>query len=451
MKTTLLILLSLVSVYIVSAQLVITPGAQFSIAGNMQITLQNTDLINNGNFTTGNSMISFTGNASSSISGSQPTRFSEIEINKNNNSSVLLQRAISVTQRIRFASGFLNLNGFNADLGITGHLDGEKENTRITGPNGGEVIFNVSLNSPTGSNPANLGVFISSGQNLGNTIIKRGHQSQVNGSGLGNSILRYYDIVPSNNTNLNATLRFRYLDEELNGFNENSLVFFESSNTINWTNLGFSSRDGAANFVEKNGISSFGRFTLSAAGNVLPARFILFNVKCEGNKTLITWKTTQEQNSRHFDIERSIDGSRWIVIGNLPAAGNSNIESSYFFTDHNSLQNSFYRIAKYDLDGNVRYSIVLRSSCAATDEVFSLWPNPVRDRAFINIVAGNESQAMIKVFDSKGALVKMQRANVLPGSNQLSIEMASFANGIYSVSADWNNGQSRKTARVVKQ
>ena len=139
------------------------------------------------------------------------------------------------------------------------------------------------------------------------------------------------------------------------------------------------------------------------------------------------------------------------VIGNLPAAGNSNIESSYSFTDNNSLQNSFYRIAEYDLDGNVRYSIVLRSSCTATDEVFSLWPNPVRDRIFINIVTSYESQAMIKVFDSKGALVKIQRANVLPGSNQLSIEMASFANGIYSVSADWNNGQSRKTVRVVKQ
>ncbi len=232
MKSTLLLLLSLLSAYIISAQLVITPGTQFSIAGNMQLTLQNTDLINNGNFTTGNSIISFTGNASSSISGNQPIQFSEIEINKTNNSSVLLQRAIGVSQRIRFSSGFLNLNGFNADLGTTGHLDGEQENTRITGPNGGEVIFNVNLNSPTGSNPANLGMFISSGQNLGNVTIKRGHQSQVNGSGLGNSILRYYDIVPANNTNLNATLRFRYLDEELNGFNENSLVFFESPNAI---------------------------------------------------------------------------------------------------------------------------------------------------------------------------------------------------------------------------
>lgn len=451
MKSTLLILLPLLSVYTVSAQLVITPGAQFSIAGNMQLTLQNTDLINNGNFTTGNSMISFTGNASSSISGSQPTRFSEIEINKTNNSSVLLQKAITVTQRIRFASGFLNLNGFNADLGTTGHLDGEQENTRITGSNGGEIIFNVSLNSPTGSNPANLGVFISSGQNLGNVIIKRGHQSQVNGSGLGNSISRYYDIVPDNNTNLNATLRFRYIDGELNGFNENSILFFESQNNSNWTSLGFTFRDVVANFVEKTAISSFGRFTLSGAGDVLPARFILFNAKCEGNKTLLTWKTSQEQNSSHFDIERSVDGSRWIVISNLPAAGNSTIERSYSLTDNNSLQNSFYRIVEYDLNGNLRYSIVLRSSCTSTDEVFSLWPNPVHDKMFINIVASNESQAMIKVFDSKGAFVKQQKATVLQGSNQLSMDMGSLANGIYTLSIDWNNGQTKKTVQVLKQ
>ena len=426
MKSTLLIQLSLLSVYAVSAQLAITPGAQFSITGNMQLTLQNTDLISNGNFTTGNSIASFTGNASSSISGSQPIQFSQIEINKTNNSSVLLQRTIGVTQRIRFASGFLNLNGFNADLGTTGHLYGEQENTRITGPNGGEVLFNVNLNSPTSSNPANLGVFITSGQNLGNTTIKRGHQSQVNGSGLGSSISRYYDIVPDNNTNLNAALRFRYIDGELNGLNENSILFFESQNNSNWTSLGFTSRDGVANFVEKTGISSFGRFTLSGAGNVLPARFILFNATCEGNKTLITWRTAQEQNSSHFDIERSVDGSRWIVVANLPAAGNSTIERIYSLTDNNSLQNSFYRIVEYDLNGNLRYSIVLRSSCTSTDEVFNLWPNPVHDRIFINIVSTNESQAIVKIFDSKGALVKMQKATVLQGSNQLSINMGSL-------------------------
>src|SRR5687767_10093702 len=134
MKSKLLILLQLLSACTISAQLLITPGAQFSVAGSLQLTLQNTDLVNNGNFTTGNSMTRFTGNASSSVGGSQPIQFNELEVNKTNNSSVLLQRTIGVTQRILFSSGFLNLNGFNADLGATGHLDGEQENTRAIGP-----------------------------------------------------------------------------------------------------------------------------------------------------------------------------------------------------------------------------------------------------------------------------------------------------------------------------
>ena len=164
----------------------------------------------------------------------------------------------------------------------------------------------------------------------------------------------------------------------------------------------------------------------------------------------ITWKTAQEQNSSHFNIERSVDGIRWSVIGNLPAAGNSSIETSYSFTDSNPVQNGYYRIGEYDLDGRVQYTSVLRSSCNTSD-VFNLWPNPVHDMVFINIVAGNESQAMIKLFDNKGALVKLQKATLLQGSNQLSVDMRALANGIYSLSADWNNGQMKKTIQVLKQ
>jgi hypothetical protein len=445
-----LAVLFLLSSYTLSAQLTITPGARFSVAGGTQLTLQNADFINNGNFTAGNGIISFTGNASSSIGGNQPIQFSEIEINKTNNNSVILQRAITVTNRLLFTAGFLNLNNFNADLSTTGHLDGESENTRVIGPNGGEVLFNVNLNSPTGSNPANLGIFITTNQDLGNVTIKRGHQSQANNPGTGMSVLRYYEILPTNNTNLDATLRFKYLDGELNGLDENSVEFFESENNINWTQLGFTSRDVTANFVEKRGISTFKRFTLFEPGNVLPVRFILFNARCEENKVFITWKTAQEQNSSHFDIERSVDGIRWTMIGDHPAAGNSNTERSYFFTDNNPLQNGFYRIAEYDLDRRVQYSSILRSSCNNANG-FRLWPNPVREMVFVNIVTDNQSQANIKLFDSKGALVKEQRATLLQGSNQLSVDMRSIANGVYSLYVDWNHGQIQKTMQIIKQ
>jgi len=58
---------------------------------------------------------------------------------------------------------------------------------------------------------------------------------------------------------------------------------------------------------------------------------------------------------------------------------------------------------------------------------------------------------MIKIFDSKGSLVKMQKAMVLQGSNQFSVDMKPLVSGVYSVSIDWNNGQMRKTVQVLKQ
>ncbi|HEX7903983.1 MAG TPA: T9SS type A sorting domain-containing protein [Chitinophagaceae bacterium] len=183
---------------------------------------------------------------------------------------------------------------------------------------------------------------------------------------------------------------------------------------------------------------------------LLPPRFTLFIANCEAGKVLITWKTAQEQNSSHFDIERSIEGANWTVIGSLPAVANSSIESSYSFTDNNPGQRGFYRIAEYGPDGQVHHTGILQSSCNVTD-VFKLWPNPVLNMAFIKIVSANNSQAIIKIVDSKGASVKIQRTTILQGSNQLSIGMQSMAKGVYSLSVYWNNGQSKKTIQILKQ
>ena len=442
------LLLLLLSVYTAPAQLTVLTGAEIFVIGDIPLSLHNTDLINNGIFSFGVNRTSFTGDLSSSISGSGNLRFFQLEVNKTGNNSVVLQKQINIVNSILFTSGNLNLNGFNADLETTGRLDGERENSRITGANGGHVLFSTLLNAPANTNPGNLGAFFTSSQNLGSVIIKRGHQSQ-SGAGLVNSILRYYDIVPSNNINLDQ-LQINYFDGELNGLDENSLVFFKSDNLVDWSAQGFDSRNITGNFVSKNNIASFSRWTLSNLNNPLPVRFILFNAKCEDNKILLTWKTAQEQNSNRFDIERTSDGIQWMVIGSVPAAGNSNTERTYSFTDNNPLPNSQYRIAEHSFDGRVQYTSILRSSCNSVD-VFRLWPNPTHDKVFINIVSSNESPVIINVFDSKGALVKMQSATLLQGSNQLSVDIRSLANGVYSVSADWNNGQMKKAVQVVKQ
>ena len=95
MKTILLLLFTL-SATCISAQLTITSGSALYLTGNVQLTLDNADLVNNGNFVAGNSKVSFIGNSSSFINGLQPIHFYEIEVNKAGGSLVTLQRNINI-------------------------------------------------------------------------------------------------------------------------------------------------------------------------------------------------------------------------------------------------------------------------------------------------------------------------------------------------------------------
>src|SRR5678809_707200 len=108
MKIKFYALLPLLSSFSASAQLTITPGAQFSILSDTKLTLQNTDLINNGNFTVATtSPISFTGDASSFIGGNEAVRFFKLEINKTRNQSVIIQKTISAGSSVSIISRFL--------------------------------------------------------------------------------------------------------------------------------------------------------------------------------------------------------------------------------------------------------------------------------------------------------------------------------------------------------
>ncbi len=99
-----------------------------------------------------------------------------------------------------------DLNGNTITLGTTANL---VENPGyLYGPSG-VITTTRPLSNINSLNVAGLGAKISTVSNLGNTTITRGHTQQT-GNG-NNSILRYYDISPTNNTLINVFLDFNYL------------------------------------------------------------------------------------------------------------------------------------------------------------------------------------------------------------------------------------------------
>lgn len=451
MRQCILFIAGILFFFSVAAQLKVQSGASIYLSGNAQVVLKDVDLMNDGTITVpANGRFTFNGTSNSIISGSIKPDFNELEIAKTGVDTLTLQNSVNVNGKIVFTSSLIDLNNNNIYLGSSAFLENENENSRVIGSAGGQLIFSTTLNAPVAANPANLGAIISSTQNLGAVTISRGHKSQTNGSFIGTSILRYFDITPTNNTALNATFRFQYFNHEMNGLPENNLLFWKSIDNVSWSNQGFTSRDTLNNYVEKTGIADLSRWTLSPANSLLPVQFSLFNVFCSDNSVLINWKTAQEQNLTGFTVQKSQDGTNWSSIGMIRSAGNSNIEQAYTFTDdHPFALGAMYRVSASDLNGNNFISSTMHVSCESKDG-FKIWPNPVQETLWVNITATANAAANVKIFDSKGTLVKTKQVGIMTGSNQFDINIKTLPAGTYRIMVEWDNGQMQRSMNIIK-
>jgi hypothetical protein len=175
-----------------------------------------------------------------------------------------------VSKKVQFVSGKLDLNNQTLTLGSNAYLQDETESSRIIGPNGGEVQITKTLNAPSAVNAGNLGAVITSSVNLGTVTIKRLHKT-ANESGSG-KVKRFYEITPTTNSSLNATLRLHYFDAELNGVSESALTILKrTSSNASWTQLGASTRNSSSNYVEKTGVGSLFQYALAATAPSLTA------------------------------------------------------------------------------------------------------------------------------------------------------------------------------------
>ena len=419
--------------------------ATITTASNTYLVIDELDLVNNGTFSQTNGIVRFTGTVNKNISGNNTIQFYKLDLAKTGSAQLVLQKNISVDNEINFISGLLNLNNYNILLGNNALLANENENSRIIGSTGGYVEINTILNAPSSSNPGNLGATISSSSNLGNTIIRRGHQSQTNGSGGGYSILRYYDIIPTNNSALNATLRFQYFDAELNSLDENSLVLWRSPDNVSWNEMGFTSRNTSTNYVELNGINDFSRWTLSSSGNALPVQWNSFNGQCIGNKTRISWRTEMEINSKYFIVQASNNAVAWVNMDTLPAAGNSNAPLLYIYTAASPNSGiAYYRILQQDINGIFKLSPVLRINCD-TKHLFTVYPNPTRNEVWVSLHLPVNGNIDLMIYDNYGRLVRKETKKLQSGQNIFSIDLFNFPAGIYTLLLKQKN-----ELRVVK-
>jgi hypothetical protein len=178
-----------------------------------------------------------------------------------------------------------------------------------------------------------------------------------------------------------------------------------------------------------------------------PLTLVDFTAKPGNQTTQLNWSTASEINTSHFEIEKSLNGTSFSVIGSIKAAGNSTSTKSYSFRDQQASNgNNYYRLKMIDLDGKFTYSkvVAVRMNGKTT---LQLSPNPAKNILFVQ-ATGNDKNSLVQITDGAGKIVKEQRI-ILNGTTSFSIDISNLPRGLYYFSL--RSGSKIQQQKIIKQ
>jgi hypothetical protein len=434
----------------VNSNLTVNASATLVLGGGSSLNLGRNFIIN-GSVNPNGLPITFTGSNNSTVTGN--IGFYDLVVNKSSSANfVQLGSDITVSNQVDLQTGDIELNNFELDLGTTGTLVNETSANRVNGITGGTIRAVRTLNAPSSVNVGGLGAELTSASNLGSTEIIRKHNQVVFGAGFG--INRRYEIYPTNNSTLNATLVFNYFDDELvtgSGTIVEGELDLWRFNGLTWDVQNATLND-VANTITKTGIPQFSEWTAaSEVNNPLGIDLAFFRVICKNKQPLAIWKTFKETDSKTFIIEGSTNGKEWYEVASMPAAGNSNDDKDYNLLLNTSPSINQIRLTMVD-DFGVKH--IFNRAPIACDEisdefVAKLFPNP-GDGLFQVEFPGFTGNLDLRVLNTLGQEVGGSFYDT-SRNQSLKMDLRGLPSGIYRViiKTDEDSGNQQKVFNLV--
>jgi trimeric autotransporter adhesin len=270
-----------------------------------------------------------------------------------------------------------------------------------------------------------------------------GSWTNITGSGLPDIPVRWAIYYPGDNTKV-------YLATEMGVYETNLL---NGASTI-WTQnptfpvvrtdmLKYRSSD-ATVLAATHGRGLWSTTILS----VVPVTLVDINGTLLPKSIAVNWKTSSENNSGYFELQKSMDGVHFFTIGNVNAAGNSNLPINYNFNDGQVSVFNYYRLKIVDKDGKFIYSKVILIKNPGAQQGVRIVNNPFNTFLDIRLTSATQNKSIFQLVNMSGVIV-YQKEFTAGTEMRLDFSSQHLNSGVY-ILRSFIDGR-MYTSKVVKQ
>jgi hypothetical protein len=168
---------------------------------------------------------------------------------------------------------------------------------------------------------------------------------------------------------------------------------------------------------------SFVTMNVMSCGTPLKTDLLSFNGQLINDQANLSWTTSEEEEPVKYNIERSIDGNSFTMIGTIDGYNNGSSLNQYTFIDPMAVSGkAFYRIAVIDNTGRTKMSRIIQLSRETKAFAVSNVVNPFSNELYFDIITNQSKSVDITLLDLYGKVVKKKTYTLYAGVNSMRIE-----------------------------
>ena len=165
----------------------------------------------------------------------------------------------------------------------------------------------------------------------------------------------------------------------------------------------------------------------------LPVEFSAFTGTPKYGMVELSWVTESETDNDRFEVQRSLDGTKFETIGEVTGHGTSTAMNYYQFMDKQALPFAYYRLKQVDFNGAFAYSPVISVERKGAPSKLRVYPTQAHEEVLIRMETAQSRKSIVRIANTSGQILRETNYGATNGTEYLTVDVSDYPAGVYYV------------------